>query len=159
MRSVVWKGIGFGLTSGVITILGVVIGLHTGTHSRLAVLAGLIVVALSDAFSDAMGIHVSEEAEMEHSTKELWETSTFTFLSKLFVSLTFVVPIALLELSTAIIVSGFWGVSLIMVFSFCMARSQKQSPYKVMLEHMLVAVLVIVLAHYLGDLIHGAFAS
>jgi len=74
MRSVLWKGVGFGLTSGVITTLGMIIGLHSGTHSKLAVEVGIIVLAIADALSDAIGIHVSEEAEMEHTTKEVWET-------------------------------------------------------------------------------------
>ncbi len=98
MRSVVWKGVGFGLTSGVITTLGVIVGLHSATQSRLAVLAGIVVLAASDALSDAMGIHVSEEAETEHTAKEIWETSLLTFLSKLLVSLTFIVPVSMLEL-------------------------------------------------------------
>jgi VIT1/CCC1 family predicted Fe2+/Mn2+ transporter len=159
MRSVLWKGVGFGLTSGVITTLGMVIGLQSGTHSKLAVEAGIIVLAMADALSDSMGIHVSEEAEMEHTTKELWETSFFTFISKLLVTLTFIIPLKSLELSNAILVSVFWGLFLITVFSFYMARSQKQNQYKVVLEHLFIAALVVVLAHYLGDVIYEIFAA
>lgn len=159
MRNILWKGIGFGLTSGVVTTLGVIIGLHSGTHSKLAVLAGLLVLALSDALSDAMGIHISEEAEMEHTTKEIWLSSFFTFLSKLFVSLTFIVPIILMDLSTAIIASVIWGSALIIVFSYYMAASQGQNPYKVVAEHFLITVLVVLFAHYLGDIVYGFFAT
>lgn len=160
MRSVLWKGVGFGLTSGVITTLGMIIGLHSGTHSKLAVEVGIIVLAIADALSDAIGIHVSEEAEMEHTTKELWETSFFTLISKLLIPLTFIIPIILLEeLSTAILLSIFWGLFLITVFSFYMARSQKQDVRKMIAEHVLVAALVVVLAHYLGDLIYGFLAA
>jgi hypothetical protein len=45
------KAVGFGLTSGVITNLGVMIGLHSGTRSKLAVLVGTVVLAISDALS------------------------------------------------------------------------------------------------------------
>ncbi len=159
MRSVLWKGFGFGLTSGVITTLGMIIGLHSGTHSKLAVEAGIIVLAMADALSDAMGIHISEEAEMEHTTKELWETSFFTFISKLFFTLSFIIPIEFLEFSTAILASVFWGLFLITIFSFYMARSQKQNPYKVIIEHVFIAVLVVLLAHYLGDVIYEIFAT
>jgi len=149
-----WKGVGFGLTSGVITTLGVIVGLHSGTLSKLAVVVGIIVLAVADALSDAMGIHVSEEAEMEHTTKELWTTAVFTFMSKLFVALSFIVPVTFLELYNAILVSIFWGVFLITVFSFYMAKSQNQNPYKVIAEHVLITVLVVLSAHYLGDVIH-----
>jgi VIT1/CCC1 family predicted Fe2+/Mn2+ transporter len=154
MRSVLWKGFGFGVTSGVITTLGVVSGLHAGTHSKLAVLAGIVVLAISDALSDAMGIHVSEEAEMEHTSKELWEASFFTFISKLIFTLTFIFPIAFLELYVAIMVSIFWGLFLITLFSFYMAKSQKQKPYKVIIEHVFITVLVVLLTHYIGDIIY-----
>jgi len=159
MKSVLWKGVGFGLTSGVITTLGVIIGLHSGTHSKLAVEVGIIILAIADAFSDAMGIHVSEEAESEHTTKELWETSFFTFISKLLFTLTFIIPVEFLEFSTAILASIFWGLFLITVFSFYMARSQKQNPYKVIFEHVFIAALVILLAHYVGDVIYEIFTT
>ncbi|NIR87978.1 hypothetical protein GWO13_10695 [Candidatus Bathyarchaeota archaeon] len=158
MRSVMWKGVGFGLTSGVITTLGVVIGLHSGTRSTLAVEVGIIVLAIADALSDSMGIHISEEAEMEHTTRELWETSFFTFISKLCVALTFIIPIEFLELSDAILTSVFWGLLLITIFSFYMARSQKQNAYKVVSEHIFIATLVVILAHFLGDAIHEILA-
>ncbi|MEM3571687.1 MAG: hypothetical protein QW589_07160 [Candidatus Bathyarchaeia archaeon] len=159
MRSTLWKGFGFGITSGVITTLGVISGLHTGTHSKLAVLAGIIVLAISDALSDAMGIHVSEEAEMGHTTKELWESSFFTFTSKLIFTLTFIFPVLFLELHAAIIVSVLWGLFLIMLFSFYMAKSQKQNHYKVIAEHIFITILVVLLTHYTGDLIYEVFRS
>jgi len=105
----------------------------------------------------ALGIHVSEEAEMEHTTKELWETSFFTFISKLIFALTFLIPVKFLELSTAILASVFWGLFLITVFSLQMARVQKQNPYKVTLEHLFIAILVVLLAHYVGDVVHEIF--
>lgn len=71
MKETLLKGIGFGLTSGVVTTLGVIVGLHSGTHSKLAVLAGMVVLSVADALSDAIGIHISEEAEAEHATKEI----------------------------------------------------------------------------------------
>ena len=55
-------GFSFGLTSGIITTLGLMVGLHAGTHSRLAVIGGILTIAIADAFSDALGIHISEES-------------------------------------------------------------------------------------------------
>ncbi|MCK5627965.1 hypothetical protein KAI12_00725 [Candidatus Bathyarchaeota archaeon] len=149
-----WKGIGFGITSGVITTLGVIVGLHSGTQSRLAVLVAILVLAVADALSDAMGIHISEEAENQHSTRELWECALFTFLSKLCVALSFIIPVLLFELYIAILVSVIWGLVLITVFSYFMAKSQSQNPWKVVLEHVLITILVVLFAHYLGDFIH-----
>ena len=35
-KSAISVGLGFGLTSGTITTLGLMIGLHTGTHSKVS---------------------------------------------------------------------------------------------------------------------------
>ena len=72
MKDSLRTGISFGLTSAVITTLGLMVGLHSGTHSRIVVLAGILTIGVADAFSDALGIHISEEAENIHSAKEIW---------------------------------------------------------------------------------------
>ena len=158
MKDGLWKGFGFGITSGVITTLGVVVGLHSGTQSKVAVLVGILVLAVADALSDAIGIHISEEAENRHTTRELWQSAFFTFISKFCVALSFIIPLQLLELYTAILVSVVWGVLLISVFSYVMAKSQKQNPAKVIAEHVTVMLAVIILAHYIGEFVHEIFA-
>lgn len=65
-------GVHFGLTSGVITTLGLMVELHSGTHSLLVVAGGILTITVADAFSDALGIHISEEAENVHATVEVW---------------------------------------------------------------------------------------
>lgn len=155
MRGTLIKGLGFGLTSGVITTLGIIVGLHSGTHSQLAVIGGIVVLAIADALSDALGIHVSEEAEKEHTTKEIWEATFYTFLSKFAFALTFVPPMIFLEILTAIFVSIGWGLFLIVILSFYTAKSQGKNVYKTITEHILLAVVVIILAHLVGDLIYG----
>jgi VIT1/CCC1 family predicted Fe2+/Mn2+ transporter len=145
------------LTSGVITTLGLIVGLNSSTKSKLAVTAGIIILAIADGLSDARGIHVSEEAEGEHTSFELWESTLCTFLSKLFVALSFIVPIELLDLSISIYVSITWGLLLISIFSVYMAKTQGTSPYKVLAEHVLVAIIVVIAAHLVGNLINEVF--
>jgi len=118
-------GLSFGLTSGVITTLGLMVGLHSGTHSKMAVLAGILTIAFADAFSDALGIHISEESENTHSTKEIWFSTLFTFLSKFLFSITFIIPVLLLELPKAVIVSMIWGCLLLGIYSYKLAKKQK----------------------------------
>lgn len=158
MKETLLKGVGFGLTSGVITTLGVIVGLHAGTHSKLAVLAGMAVLAVADALSDAVGIHISEEAEGEHATREVWEATLFTFSSKLVFTLSFVPLIVFIEeSSTAILASVAWGLFLIVVVSFYTAKLQNKNIYRAIAEHLLVTILVVFLAYTLGDVIYGFF--
>ena len=67
MKHSVKTGFTFGLTSGIITTLGLMVGLHSGTHSPRAVIGGILTIAIADAFSDALGIHLSEESRNIHS--------------------------------------------------------------------------------------------
>jgi VIT1/CCC1 family predicted Fe2+/Mn2+ transporter len=145
------KGLSFGLTSGVITTLGLIVGLHSSTHSKIAVVSAILIIAIADALSDAMGIHISEESESKHSSKEIWIATFSTFLAKFIFALTFMIPVLLFSLTLAIIISIGWGTILIAVFSFYIAREQGVRPYKVILEHVLMMVIVIVLTHYIGD--------
>ena len=133
LRHSVETGLSFGLTSGIITTLGLMVGLHSGTHSRLVVIGGILTIAIADAFSDALGIHISEESENKHATKEVWESTISTFLSKFLFASTFIVPLLLLQLSTAIIVSVIWGLSLLGIFSFYIAKGQKVKPWMVII--------------------------
>lgn len=150
-------GLSFGLTSGIITTLGLMVGLHSGTHSKLVVLGGILTIAIADAFSDALGIHVSEESENRHSTREIWESTVFTFLFKFVFALTFIVPILLLPLGTAIVVGVAWGLSMLAIFSLYIAKEQKESPWKVVGEHLLIAVVVIIITHNVGHWIGTTF--
>jgi VIT1/CCC1 family predicted Fe2+/Mn2+ transporter len=127
------------------------VGLHSGTHSKIVVIGGILTIAVADAFSDALGIHMSEESENRHSSKEVWEATIMTFIAKFFFALTFLLPVLLLPLSAAIAVSLVWGLSLIGIFSYSMGKEQKANPWQVMGEHLLIAVVVVVITHLIGD--------
>jgi len=150
-------GFSFGLTSGIITTLGLIVGLHSGTHSKAVVIGGILTIAIADAFSDALGIHMAEESELKHSDKEIWESTISTFFSKFLFALLFIVPILFLELSMAILVSVIFGLAILCIFSFKIAKGQKTKPEKVVLEHLIIALIVIILTHYIGDWISLTF--
>jgi len=151
MKDSLRTGVSFGLTSAVITTLGLMVGLHSGTHSRIVILAGILTIAVADAFSDALGIHISEEAENIHSAKEIWGATVATFLTKFLFAMTFLVPVFLISLSAAIIVNLIWGLSILTVLSYIIARSQGKPPWKIVGEHLLIAIVVIAATHWLGE--------
>jgi len=152
-------GFCFGLTSGIITTLGLMVGLHSGTHSALAVIGGVLTIAIADAFSDSLGIHISQEYEDHRTQKDIWESTISTFLAKFFFALTFLVPLFLFpdSLTNAIYVSIFWGLLMLGILSFQVAKYRKEKTWKVILEHLAIALLVIIITHYAGDLISVTF--
>lgn len=150
-------GFSFGATSGIITTLGLMVGLHSGTQSSLVVIGGILTIAVADAFSDALGIHVSEESENRHTTKQIWVATISTFFSKFIFALTFIIPVLLFELSAAIMISVIWGLSILTLLSFRMAKEQKANPWKVVAEHLVIASIVIFITHHLGHWISSRF--
>jgi vacuolar iron transporter family protein len=158
MREALKTGFSFGITSGIITTLGLMVGLAEGTNSKIAVIGGIITIAVADAMSDALGIHVSEESENSNSNKEIWASTFSTFASKLLISTTFLAPVILLPLSLAINISILWGAFLLSSFSYFLAKQNNRKPIKVIAEHLFVATLVIVITFYLGGFINSYFS-
>jgi VIT1/CCC1 family predicted Fe2+/Mn2+ transporter len=152
------KGLGFGFTSGIITTLGLIIGLSAGTNSKIAVIGGILTIAFADALSDALGIHISEESTKKNfkykkSKKEIWESTFSTLFSKIFFALTFLIPVLFFALNTAVIISIIWGLTLIFFFSYYIARFNKTKPSSVIIEHLIITIIVIVLSKIIGNLI------
>jgi vacuolar iron transporter family protein len=151
-----WKtGLSFGLTSGVITTLGLMVGLHSGTHSRSVVIGGILTIAVADAMSDALGIHVSEESKNSGPSRHIWEATLATFAAKFVIALSFVVPVMIRPLDQAIWLSVVWGCLLLAVLSFFVARAQAISPWKVIGEHLFIALCVVAITHAVGDWVQG----
>jgi VIT1/CCC1 family predicted Fe2+/Mn2+ transporter len=153
MKDSLRTGISFGLTSAVITTLGLMVGLHSGTGSKLAVLGGVFTIAIADAFSDALGIHISEESKNVYTLRQIWGATIATFMAKFIFALTFVVPVLFLPLLTAMIVCLVWGLSILTVLSYMIAKARGDQPWKVVGEHVLIAVVVIAITHWVGDLV------
>jgi VIT1/CCC1 family predicted Fe2+/Mn2+ transporter len=118
-------GLFFGATSGVITTIG-------------------------DAKSDALGIHLAEEADPDATPQHVWAATISTFLNKFFFALSFSVPLLLLPLDQAVLASLLWGMLVIIVLSYFLARAQNASPIMIIGEHLGIAILVVVLSHLIG---------
>jgi VIT1/CCC1 family predicted Fe2+/Mn2+ transporter len=150
MKNSIKKGLGFGLTSGIITTLGLIVGLNSGTHLKSVVIGGILVIAIADAFSDALGMHISEEANRLNKEKQVWESTFSTLLFKFIFASTFIIPILLFSLETAVTISVIWGLMLISVFSFWISKRSKIKAIKAVFQHLIIAIIVIIITHFVG---------
>ncbi len=151
-------GLFFGATSGVITTLGLITGLNAGTHSMAAVIGGIFVIAVADSMSDALGIHLAEESNPNATTHHIWSATISTFVNKFVFALSFAVPLLLLPLDQAVIASLLWGMLVIVVLSYFLARAQNASPVLIVAEHLGIAILVVVLSHLIGVWVSRTFS-
>lgn len=119
----------------------------------MVVLGGILTIAIADAFSDALGIHISEESQKGNTHKAVWESTIATFLAKFFFALTFTIPVIFLELNTAMIVSVIWGLSVLCILTYITSTAGNEKPWKPIFEHLFTAILVITATHFVGNFI------
>lgn len=144
-------GFGFGLTSAIITTLGLMIGLYASTQSKLAVIGGILTIAVADAFSDALGMHISVEYSNRVSAKEIWEATISTFFAKFVFASLFLIPVLLFPLNLAMAVSVVAGLVLLAILSYIIARQENKKAKGVIFEHVFITIVVVLLTYYLGS--------
>jgi hypothetical protein len=135
----------FGATSAIITNLGIITGLGTLTHPKLSIIGALLVIALADNLSDSFGIHIYQESE-HLGKKEVWFSTLTNFLTRLFVSLTFIILIIVL-----------WGLFVLTVMTYLIAKQQKINPTSAILVHITIAVVVVIASNFIGGFVISRF--
>ncbi|MFH1228991.1 MAG: hypothetical protein V1678_01030 [Candidatus Aenigmatarchaeota archaeon] len=158
MKQTFKTGFCFGTTTGIITTLGLMVGVESGTNSVLAVIGAVLTIAIADAFSDSLGIHISQESDSKKTNKQIWEATFSTFITKLFVGITFIIPVFLLDLTSAVIASTAWGMILLGILSFYIAKENKSKFWLVITEHVGIASAVVVITYFFGKWIALTFA-
>ena len=153
MKASIKKGLSYGMTSGVITSLGLLVGLYSASSTVGVILAGLLTIAFADAFSDGLGIHISEESSGHLSNSEVWEATIATVASKMALGLSFIIPILLLPLNVAVVVDFIWGFLALMFLSYVVAKQNKDKITSVLFEHTGLAIFVVLGSFLIGEVI------
>jgi len=148
-------GIVFGTTSGIITTLGLIVGLTASDASRAIITSGVLVIAFADAFSDALGIHTSEETEIKHTKKEIWASTFSTYFSKLLIALSFLIPVSFLSSNLALIISIIWAIILLTTLNYFISPPEKR--WQKISEHLFISLVVIVTGFLIGQYIREIF--
>jgi VIT1/CCC1 family predicted Fe2+/Mn2+ transporter len=146
----------FGSTAAIITNLGLLFGLYSAPNAKLAIIGSMLVIGIADNISDTLGIHIYQEAE-GLSNKKVWVYSMGNYAARLFVSLLFISFVAFLPMPLAFGYCLGAGFVLISFISYSIARHNKTNPVWAIAEHLGVALLVIVISRFMGNLIINKF--
>lgn len=152
MKKTLKKGFGFGITSGIITTLGVIIGLYSTTKSSTIIIAGIISVAIADSFSDGFGIHVAEET-VGSASRKVWELTGYTFLFELIFALTFIIPFLIFEVGVSVIICIIYSIFLLSLYSYAISIANKRKPLPAIIEHFLLTIVVVIITYFVGDMV------
>jgi len=157
MRESFKSGSSFGVASGIITTLGLVMGLSTGTHSIIAVIGGILSIAIADGLSESTAMHISRKSENK-DVNYVRESTFSTLVSKFFITLTFGIPFFLMDLYTAMKVDVLWGLFLTALISYLVSPKQKWEKGRDIFEHLVIVAFVVVVTYYAGEWIHAKFS-
>jgi len=158
-----FQGVAFGTMDGLITILGVVIGIATATdNSALVILSG-IVVGVANSIGNCFGFYASELAERaEHihekqhvsSMTEITRSTVLAFVTSLASMSVLIVPFALLgSLSYAMIVSLSAAMALLFGLGVSVGKLSRQGPFRFGVRYVLLGLTGAALSFVVGTVL------
>jgi VIT1/CCC1 family predicted Fe2+/Mn2+ transporter len=121
------------------------------------VITALLIIAIADNVSDSFGIHVHQESECR-KPKEVRRVTIDNFIARFLITIVFVLFIFFLPIDYAIILSVIVGLSIIIILSYSIAKRQKINPYREILKHLALAIIVMFIGLILRSLL-SHFAS
>lgn len=148
----IMEAIAFGITDGVITVLGILIGVFAAGESARVIAVAALAGGLSDAVANAVGTHVSEEVSGSKSHHITWGSAFAAFLSTALVAVLQVLPVFLLPIETGIWISGLIG----LLFLFCMGILFHKS-FQTTVKYLILAIGAAVMAYVIGKMLRTVF--
>ena len=149
------EGTYFGIISGAITTIGLIVGMNSGTGSKVAIIVSILTIAISDTLSDAFGMYMSKKAGNleDNSTKPLKE-AIGVLASKFIISMSFLIPfVCINSLSASSYTSIGWAYTIIIAAAAYLTRLRKENLTKNLIKYVLITTVVVVLTHFTGECI------
>jgi VIT1/CCC1 family predicted Fe2+/Mn2+ transporter len=146
----------FGSAAAIITNVSLIVGLGSAEAGKGPIIGALLTIAIADNISDSLGIHLYKESEGYGGSLPLLAT-VLSFTARLLVSLSFIAVVLALPIHMAIPIAIVWGLLLLTVLSYLINRSRNQNSVMEIARHLFVALIVIWLSRYAGDLIAKHF--
>jgi len=138
----------FGLMDGIITTIGVVLGMSAFGNQPTLIIAAMA-AALANSIANAAGVHVGTESSRMFSQDHVMLSTAYAFLSTLVVSITVIIPHFFLPLIQATWLSVAVGAVILGAMGFFVARYRNRTPWKIILEYVAIG-LIVSLVTYLG---------
>lgn len=148
----------FGASSAIITCLAFIISLSRISNPKLSIVGSLLVIAIADNISDSLGIHIYQESDFKQQ-RDVRVSTLLNFLTRFGVILVFIALVLALPVLWAMAFSIVWGLSLLVVLSYYIAKMQHANPYTAILMHVGIAVIVIIISNTLSAWIMSFFST
>ena len=159
-----FHGLAFGLVDGLVTMLGVVIGVAQATgETRLVIISGLV-AGVANAFGNSIGFYGSELAERgEHmlegrepsSMTEVRRSSLLSFITSLAATFILMIPFLAFSQGYAMLAAVLIGASLLFSLGLVVGRLWRTHPLRYGLIYLGLGVAGAGLSFLVGDLVRS----
>ena len=137
--------ISFGGTAAVVTSMALISGLSAADATKPIIVSALLIAAFADNLTDALSIHIFQESE-QLDQKNAFNGTITNFVTRLLLSISFVLLVVLLPLEHVAKVSIVWGMLLLVILTYLVARERKVKPLREVVKYLLVASAVIIVS-------------
>ena len=131
-------------------------GLLEGTNPRATIIGALLLIAVADNIADSLGFHIYRESTSSKTENiRLYTISNFTIrfgIAGLYVLLFAFLPLEIAALSCIAL-----GLAVLAFLSYLIGVHRKTNPLREIFIHFGVAIPVILVSHFLGQLIFSLF--
>lgn len=154
MKHIDLRKITFGMTSAIITGIAAVGTLFANPNGKMLVIPSLLVFAIADNIADTFGIHMYQDSELLKD-KQVWASTILNYCARLLISLLFIFFLLVFPIQLASILCIVIGLLLLTLISYHIAKKRKTNPLLMILEHVSLAVGVLILSTILGSIIRS----
>jgi len=149
--------ISYGGTAAVVTSTALISGLSAAGATRAVIVCALLIAAFADNLADALSVHIFQESEQLDKKDALTGTIT-NFLTRLLLCISFAPLVGLFPLSHVAKAAIVWGMLLLAILTYLVARERKVNVLPEVLKHMVVAFVVITMSITIGHWIGVLFS-
>jgi vacuolar iron transporter family protein len=148
----------YGGTAAIVTGMGLIVGFDSVTASKATLVGSLLLIAVADNLADSLAIHAYQESE-RLAQKEAFRSTVANFLTRFLVALSFVILVIALPAGHVAPAALAWGMVLLGMLTFFVARHRGVAPLPEVAKHLAVAIVVIVVSRAIGTWIMARVAG
>ena len=144
--------ISFGSTAAIVTSMALITGLNAAGTAKSILISALLIAALADNLTDSLSIHIYQESA-RLDEREAFISTLSNFITRLLGSLSFVLIVVVFPPNVVVPGSVVWGMLLLGVLSYFLARERNVRILPEVIKHLVVAAVAIIISKIIAHLL------
>jgi len=145
--------ISYGATAAIVNSTALITGLSMANASKPVLIGALLIAAVADNLTDSLSLHIFQESKKATQNQAFMGT-IFNFLTRLSLSLSFVLFVLFLPFPMLNYVAISWGLFLLCSLTYRVSKDRKVKPFPEIAKHLGIAIIVVAMSIAIGKLIN-----